>query len=176
MPVAQLIISALTVEGRPRARSRATTRSPDTGCSAVQRYEREGPIAFQPRSRRPHPRPHTVDAYTWRFNPPELLDIVGFTAKPSAPEFVERARPERRCLLRQKINFSQRGLNHLHCQLACRYAIRTSGESAATAFLAKFAQRSRYLASRSARPRIASPVTYTPTSLMSGSVLQRLPA
>jgi hypothetical protein len=85
MPVAQLIISALTVEGRPRARSRATTRSPGTGCSAVQRYEREGPIAFQPRSRRPHHRPHTVDAYTWRFNPPELLDIVGFTAKPSAP-------------------------------------------------------------------------------------------
>src|SRR5215203_4317448 len=65
MPMAQLIITAVTVEGRTK-----TEVARDYGVSRywvqqlVQRYEREGPSAFQPRSRRPHSSPHAVDADT----------------------------------------------------------------------------------------------------------------
>jgi transposase InsO family protein len=62
---AQLIITAVVVEGRSK-----TEVARDYGVSRywvqklVQRYEREGPAAFQPRSRRPHTSPHAVDAET----------------------------------------------------------------------------------------------------------------
>jgi transposase len=65
MPRAQLIITAVVVEGRSR-----TEVARDYGVSRywvqqlVRRYEREGPAAFQPRSRRPHHSPHAVDANT----------------------------------------------------------------------------------------------------------------
>src|SRR5829696_1123906 len=65
MPMAQLIITAVTVEGRTK-----TEVARDYGVSRywvqqlVQRYEREGPSAFQPRSRRPHASPQAVDADT----------------------------------------------------------------------------------------------------------------
>jgi transposase len=51
MPMAQLIITAVTVEGRTKSEV-----ARDYGVSRywvqqlVQRYEREGPIAFQPRA------------------------------------------------------------------------------------------------------------------------------
>jgi transposase len=63
MAMAQLIITAVTVEGRTKSEV-----ARDYGVSRywvqqlVQRYEREGPIALQPRSRRPHHSPHAVDA------------------------------------------------------------------------------------------------------------------
>jgi transposase len=62
MPMVQLIITAVTVEGRTKSEV-----ARDYGVSRywvqqlVQRYEREGPIAFQPRSRRPHHSPQAVD-------------------------------------------------------------------------------------------------------------------
>jgi transposase InsO family protein len=65
MPMAQLIITAVTAEGRTKSEV-----ARDYGVSRywvqqlVQRYQREGPIAFQPRSRRPHHSPHAVDADT----------------------------------------------------------------------------------------------------------------
>ena len=60
-----MIITAVVVEGRSKSEV-----ARDYGFSRywvqqlVQRYEREGPIAFQPRSRRPHSTPHAVDAET----------------------------------------------------------------------------------------------------------------
>ena len=61
MAMAQLIITAVTVEGRTK-----TEVARDYGVSRywvqqlVSRYQREGPAAFQPRSRRPHHSPHAV--------------------------------------------------------------------------------------------------------------------
>jgi transposase InsO family protein len=60
---AQLIITAVVVEGRTKSEV-----ARDYGVSRfwvqqlVSRYQREGPTAFQPRSRRPHSSPHAVDA------------------------------------------------------------------------------------------------------------------
>ena len=65
MARAQLIITAVVVEGRSKSEV-----ARDYGVSRywvqqlVQRYQREGPAAFQPRSRRPHRSPHAVDADT----------------------------------------------------------------------------------------------------------------
>ena len=65
MAMAQLIITAVTVEGRTK-----TEVARDYGVSRywvqqlVQRFEREDPSAFRPRSRRPHSSPHAVDADT----------------------------------------------------------------------------------------------------------------
>jgi transposase-like protein len=63
MARAQLIIASVIVEGRSRSQV-----ARDYGVSRywvqqlVHRYEREGPAAYQPRSRRPHSSPHAVDA------------------------------------------------------------------------------------------------------------------
>ena len=63
MARAQLIITAVVVEGRSK-----TEVARDYGVSRywvqqlVSRYQREGPAAFLPRSRRPHVSPHAVDA------------------------------------------------------------------------------------------------------------------
>jgi transposase-like protein len=60
-----LIITAVVVEGRSKSEV-----ARDYGVSRywvqqlVSRYQREGPSAFQPRSRRPHHSPHAVDADT----------------------------------------------------------------------------------------------------------------
>ena len=65
MARAQLIITAVVTEGRSK-----TEVARDYGVSRywvqqlVQRYQREGPAAFLPRSRRPHHSPHAVDADT----------------------------------------------------------------------------------------------------------------
>ena len=65
MARAQLIITAVVVEGRSK-----TEVARDYGVSRywvqqlVRRYQREGPAAFQPRSRRPHHSPHAVAADT----------------------------------------------------------------------------------------------------------------
>ena len=65
MARAQLIITAVVVEGRSK-----TEVAGEYGVSRywvqqlVGRYQREGPAAFQPRSRRPHHSPHAVDADT----------------------------------------------------------------------------------------------------------------
>jgi hypothetical protein len=65
MAVAQLIITAVTLEGRTKSEV-----ARDCGVSRywvqqlVSRYQREGPAAFQPRSRRPHHSPHAVSADT----------------------------------------------------------------------------------------------------------------
>jgi transposase-like protein len=65
MPMAQLIITAVTVEGRTKSEVARDYRvSRYWVQQLVQRYEREGPIAFQPRSRRPHSSPDAVDADT----------------------------------------------------------------------------------------------------------------
>jgi transposase InsO family protein len=62
MSLARLVITAVTVEGRSLS---AVAR--DYGISRVwvqklvHRYQREGPVAFQPRSRRPHSNPRAVD-------------------------------------------------------------------------------------------------------------------
>jgi transposase-like protein len=59
---AQLIIAAVVVEGRSKS---AVAGDYDVSRywvqQLVQRYEREGPAAYQPRSRRPHSNPRTVD-------------------------------------------------------------------------------------------------------------------
>src|SRR5919112_5571794 len=63
MSKARLIITAVVVEGRSK-----TEVARDYGVSRywvqqlVSRFQREGPAAFQPRSRRPHASPHAVDA------------------------------------------------------------------------------------------------------------------
>jgi transposase InsO family protein len=60
--VARLVITAVTVEGRSHS---AVAR--DYGISRVwvqklvHRYQREGPVAFEPRSRRPHSNPRAID-------------------------------------------------------------------------------------------------------------------
>ena len=65
MARAQLIITAVVVEGRSRSEV-----ARDYGVSRywvqqlVSRYQHEGPAAFQPRSRRPHSSPQAVDAET----------------------------------------------------------------------------------------------------------------
>jgi hypothetical protein len=65
MTMAQLIITAVTVERRTKSEVAC-----DYGVSRywvqqlVQRYQREGPVAFQPRSRRPHHSPHAISADT----------------------------------------------------------------------------------------------------------------
>ena len=65
MPMAQLIITAVTVEGRTKSEVARDYRvSRYWVQQLVQRYQREGPLAFQPRSRRPHHSPHAVDADT----------------------------------------------------------------------------------------------------------------
>src|SRR5919107_870806 len=63
MARAQLIIASVVVEGRSKSQV-----ARDYGVSRfwvqqlVHRYEREGPAAYQPRSRRPHSSPHAVDS------------------------------------------------------------------------------------------------------------------
>jgi transposase len=65
MSMAQLIITAVTVEGRTKSEVAGDYRVLRYWVQQlVQRYEREGPIAFQPRSRRPHHSRHAVDADT----------------------------------------------------------------------------------------------------------------
>jgi transposase InsO family protein len=65
MPMAQLIITAVTVEGRTKSEVARDYRvSRYWVQQLVQRYQREGPAAFQPRSRRPYHSPHAVDADT----------------------------------------------------------------------------------------------------------------
>src|SRR5215213_6443681 len=65
MPMAQLIITAVTVEGRSKSEV-----ARDYGVSrfwirrAIKRFDAEGVAAFEPRSRRPHSSPHAVDADT----------------------------------------------------------------------------------------------------------------
>ena len=65
MPMAQLIITAVTVEGRTKSEV-----ARDYGVSRywvqqlIKRFEVEGVAAFQARSRRPHSSPHAVDAAT----------------------------------------------------------------------------------------------------------------
>src|SRR5215212_2330405 len=62
MSLARLVITAVTVEGRSKSEV-----ARDYGVSRVwvqklvHRYQREGPAAFQPRSRRPHSNPRAVD-------------------------------------------------------------------------------------------------------------------
>jgi transposase InsO family protein len=65
MPMAQLIITAVTVEGRSKSEV-----ARDYGVSRywvqqlIKRFDAEGVAAFQPRSRRPHASPQAVDADT----------------------------------------------------------------------------------------------------------------
>jgi transposase InsO family protein len=62
MWMARLVITAVTVEGRSKSEV-----ARDYGVSRVwvqklvRRYQREGPAAFEPRSRRPHSNPRAVD-------------------------------------------------------------------------------------------------------------------
>ena len=69
MARAQLIIASVVVEGRSKSEV-----ARDYGVSRywvqqlVRRYEREGPAAYQPRSRRPHSSPQAVD--------PDLEDLI----------------------------------------------------------------------------------------------------
>ena len=62
MSMARLVITAVTVEGRWKSEV-----ARDYGVSRVwvqklvRRYQREGPAAFEPRSRRPHSNPRAVD-------------------------------------------------------------------------------------------------------------------
>jgi transposase len=62
MSMARLVITAVTVEGRSKSEV-----ARDYGVSRVwvqklvRRYQREGPAAFKPRSRRPHSNPRAVD-------------------------------------------------------------------------------------------------------------------
>ena len=61
MSKAQLVITAVVLEGRSKARSHATTAYPATGSTnSSKRYEAEGAAAFTPRSRRPHTNPHAI--------------------------------------------------------------------------------------------------------------------
>src|SRR5918998_6090617 len=61
MSLARLVITAVTVEGRSHS-----SVARDFGISRVwvqklvHRYQREGPAAFEPRSRRPHSNPRAV--------------------------------------------------------------------------------------------------------------------
>jgi transposase len=65
MPMAQLIITAVTMEGRTKSEVARDYRvSRYWVQELVSRYQREVPAAFQPRSRRPHSSPHPVDADT----------------------------------------------------------------------------------------------------------------
>jgi transposase InsO family protein len=63
MARAQLIIASVVVKGRSKSQV-----ARDYGVSRfwvqqlVHRYQREGPVAYRPRSRRPHSSPHAVDA------------------------------------------------------------------------------------------------------------------
>ncbi len=62
MSLARLVITAVTVEGRSKsevARDYGVSRvlGADSWCTAI---EREGPAAFEPRSRRPHSNPRAV--------------------------------------------------------------------------------------------------------------------
>src|SRR5829696_6066769 len=65
MPMAQLIITAVTVEGRSKSEV-----ARDYGVSRfwvqqlIKRFDAEGVAAFEPRSRRPHASPQAVDADT----------------------------------------------------------------------------------------------------------------
>ncbi len=63
MSKAQLVITAVILEGRSKS---AVARDYDVSRYWVQqlcqRYQREGPAAFQPRSRRPHHNCRAVDA------------------------------------------------------------------------------------------------------------------
>ena len=65
MPMAQLIMTAVTVEGRSKSEV-----ARDYGVSRywvqqlIKRFDAEGVAAFQPRSRRPHASPQAVDADT----------------------------------------------------------------------------------------------------------------
>ena len=62
MSLARLVITAVVVEGRSHS-----SAARDYGLSRVwvqelvHRYQREGPAAFEPRSRRPHTNPRAVD-------------------------------------------------------------------------------------------------------------------
>src|SRR5215218_16195 len=65
MPMAQLIITAVTVEGRSKsevARDYGVSRF--WAQQLIKRFDAEGVAAFEPRSRRPHSSPQAVDADT----------------------------------------------------------------------------------------------------------------
>jgi transposase InsO family protein len=63
MARAQLIIASVLVEGRSKSQvARDYNVSRYWVQQLVHRYEREGPAAYQPRSRRPHSSPHAVGA------------------------------------------------------------------------------------------------------------------
>ena len=65
MARAQLIITAVVVEGRSKTEVARDYRvSRYWVQQLVSRYQREGPSAFQPRSRRPHASPQAVDVET----------------------------------------------------------------------------------------------------------------
>jgi transposase len=65
MPMAQLIITAVTVEGRSKSEvARGYGVSRFWVQQLIKRFDAEGVAAFQPRSRRPHSSPHAVDADT----------------------------------------------------------------------------------------------------------------
>ena len=65
MARAQLIITAVVVEGRSKSEvARVYEASRHWVHQLVSRYQREGPSALQPRSRRPHHSPHAVPADT----------------------------------------------------------------------------------------------------------------
>jgi transposase InsO family protein len=65
MSMARLVITAVTIEGRSKSEV-----ARDYGVSRVwvqklvHRFQNEGEVAFEPRSRRPHSSPHAVDADT----------------------------------------------------------------------------------------------------------------
>src|SRR5918997_3671982 len=62
MSLARLVITAVTVEGRSRSGvAREFGISRVWVQKLVHRYQREGPAAFEPRSRRPHSNPRAVD-------------------------------------------------------------------------------------------------------------------
>jgi transposase InsO family protein len=62
MSLARVVITAVTVEGRSKSEvAREYGMSRVWVQKLVHRYEREGPAAFEPRSRRPHSSPRAVD-------------------------------------------------------------------------------------------------------------------
>ena len=62
MSMARLVITAVTMEGRSKSEvAREYGVSRVWVQKLVHRFEREGPAAFEPRSRRPHSNPHAVD-------------------------------------------------------------------------------------------------------------------
>jgi transposase InsO family protein len=62
MSLARLVVTAVAVEGRSKSEvAREYGLSRFWVQQLVHRYQREGPVAFEPRSRRPHSNPRAVD-------------------------------------------------------------------------------------------------------------------